>query len=137
MARQDADDLSDRRRNGKGKTTGKTTEQAEFRGYINVQLSDEEKLGLDAWAIPDNVAGQLVASVDDGVVFSLKGLPDGTTAMASATQRRTDSPNAGLCVTARASTPGKAWLRLLYVLSLMAYAARWEDVVPMADPDRW
>lgn len=110
---------------------------ASFRGYINVQLDDAQKKSFAQWSESASIWDLFGAVVDDGVNIAVKKDAKSEGFIASATQRRESSPNAGLCVTARAGEPVKAWLRLLYVLQLLSHAERWEDVQPMADPDRW
>lgn len=128
--------------NGKG-TKGKKARgvgagfDAQFRGYINVPLSDEQKQAFVRWAETDSFWMVYEGAVSDGVNIAVKVDPKSEGYVASATQRREGSPNAGLCVTARAGEPVKALLRLLYVLALLGHQERWEDTQPMADPDRW
>lgn len=110
---------------------------APFRGYVNVNLSDEQKAGYEVWATsasPWEVFGAVVA---DGVHLAVKKDPKGAGFLASATQRREDSPNAGLVATARAKEPTLAWGRLLFILAFLGHSERWEDIQPIADPDRW
>jgi hypothetical protein len=75
--------------------------------------------------------------VGDGVNLSLKLDPKGGGFLASATQRRADSPNAGLVVTARGRDAATAWGRCLFCLALLGHKERWEDTQPLANPDRW
>lgn len=129
-------------KNGKQKPDhkpGKVGEQydAPFRGYINLQLSPEQKETYDAWASSESFWQWLQSSVEEGVNLSLKLDPKGTGYLASATQRRVSSPNAGLVVTARAGDAAKALGRCLFCLAILSHSERWEDLVPLADPDRW
>lgn len=129
-------------KNGKEKPVNKSralgkAEEADFRGYINLNLSPEEKEAYLSWAEPNTVFTVLGNAVEDGVHLSVRGDRQTSGYIASATQRRASSPNAGLCVTMRASDPVKALGRLLYGLAILARSERWEDTVPLADPDRW
>lgn len=110
---------------------------AEFRGYVNVNLSDEQKANYDAWAQGQGYFETLEASVASGVNLSLKLDPKGGGYLASATQRNPASPNAGLVVTARGRDAVTAWGRVLFILTYLGHKERWEDTQPMADPDRW
>lgn len=110
---------------------------ADFRGYINVDLTDAQKASFAEWSESASIWDVFGAAVDDGVNIAVKKDPKSDAYVASATQRRESSPNAGLCVTARAGEPVKAWLRLLFVLAYLGRHERWEDTQPMADPDRW
>lgn len=121
------------------KQQGKVGESydATFRGYINVALSDEQKEAFGKWGASSSVWEILEASVSDGVNLSLKLDPKGDGYLASATQRRVGSPNAGLVVTARGKDASTAWGRCLYILAILSHKERWEDTQPLANPDRW
>lgn len=110
---------------------------AAFRGYINLNLTDEQKATYDAWASGASLWEALEFHVADGVNISLKIDPKGGGFLASATQRREDSPNGGLVVTARGRDAATAWGRVLFCLTVLSHAERWEDVQPLANPDRW
>jgi len=137
MARQDAGERSDRSRGGRSGAGRSDTPEVPFRGFINLNLSQEDKAGLQHWVEEGGADRRLELEAAGGVSFGLREDTNGNGFLASGTQRRPGSPNAGLCVTARGRTPGVAWLRLLYVLELLARAPSWEATQPLADPDRW
>lgn len=110
---------------------------APFRGYINVNLSAEQKAVFLGWADSQSVFEVLERSVSSGIGIAVKRDPKGTGFLASATQRAENSPNAGLVVTARASGSWLAVARCLFCIAVLDHAERWEDVQPLADPDRW
>jgi hypothetical protein len=110
---------------------------AEFRGYINLDLSPGDKERFSAWLLTTAASHTFDAAVTDGVNIAIKVDPKGAGFMASGTMRREDSPNAGLCATARAKTPELALWRLVFTLELLYVTGHWEDRQPMADPDRW
>jgi len=110
---------------------------APFIGYINLNLTDEDKARFDEWARSASVWEVLEFQVGDGVNLSLKIDPKSAGYIASATQRRVSSPNAGLVVTARARVAETALLRVLFCLALLSHAERWTDVQSVANPDRW
>lgn len=110
---------------------------AAFRGYINLSLTSGEKDSYDTWATCETVMEIFGLAVADGVNIACKPDPKGQGFLASATQRREASPNAGLCVTARANEPAKALGRLMYCLGILARQEKWEDTQPVSDPDRW
>lgn len=127
---------------GKDKAARKSSKvvkgwDAEFRGYINLNLSDEQKAGYEAWAESASFWEALEAFTGDGCNLSLKWVGKEGHFLASATQRREDSPNAGLVVTARGKSAGTALGRVLFTLTILARHERWEDTQPLADPDRW
>lgn len=127
---------------GSGKSAGKRSAVGEnydavFKGYINLNLSAEQKGAFDRWAEGASPWEALEAHVADGVNLSLKVEPKSGGFLASATQRRVSSQNAGLVVTARGGDATKALLRVLFCLVILSHAERWEDVQPLADPDRW
>ena len=110
---------------------------APFRGYINLELSPQQKESFPGWFASASFPDTLDAHVADGVNLSLKWEPKNDCFLASATQRRGDSPNAGLVVTARADSPIKALGRVCFCLAALSHKERWEDTQPLANPDRW
>ena len=129
-------------KNGKerpAKREGKvgTGYDAPFRGYINLNLSDEQKDAWVKWSESASFWEALAYHVSDGVNLAVKVDPKGTGFLSSATQRREDSPNAGLVVTARGKDASVALSRCVYCLTVLGHKERWEDTQPLADPDRW
>lgn len=114
-----------------------TSYDAAFRGYINLNLSEAQKAAYDTWAGSASLWEALEFHTGDGVNLSLKLDPKGAGFLASATQRRVSSPNAGLVVTARGRDATTAWGRVLYCLTVLSHSERWEDTQPLANPDRW
>lgn len=112
-------------------------DNAAFRGYINLNLSDDQKAAFDAWANHDTVRSAVDYQVSSGVNLSLKRERKTGGFLGSATQRDPASPNAGLCVTARGRSAPLAWGRLLFCLTILSEFERWEDTQPLANPDRW
>lgn len=110
---------------------------AAFRGYINLNLTDEQKAAFEPWSASASVWEALEFHVGDGVNLSLKRDPKSEGFLASATQRREASPNAGLVVTARGGSAAVAWGRVLFCLTILGKHERWEDTQPLANPDRW
>lgn len=110
---------------------------APFRGYVNLNLSDEQKSSYDTWASSGSFWETLEAAVESGVNLSLKLDPKSEGCLASATQRNPASPNAGLVVTARGRDAATAWGRVLFCLAILGRKERWEETQPVANPDRW
>lgn len=110
---------------------------AEFKGYINLTLSDAQKSSYPQWVASAAFPRQLEGFTADGINFSLKIEPKGGGFLASATQRRVGSPNAGYCVTARAKDAVTALGRCVYCVTILSRAERWTDVQDVANPDRW
>lgn len=110
---------------------------APFRGYINLNLTGEQKAAFAAWSQGEAAWNALEYHTSDGVNTSLKWVAKEGCFLASATQRRADSPNAGLVVTARGSGALLAFMRVLFCLDILSQGERWEDTQPLADPDRW
>lgn len=128
--------------NGVDKPRGKqgglgAGDDAAFRGYINLSLSDEQKSTYDAWAASQAFWEALAFNIGSGVNLSLKRDKKTGGFQGSATQRDPSSPNAGLCVTARGSSAEVALGRTLFCLTILNHAERWEDIQPLANPDRW
>lgn len=110
---------------------------AEFRGFINLALDEGQKSSYAGWAESASLWEALEYQVADGVTIFLRIDPKSDGFLASATQRRSASPNAGLVVTARGRDATTAWGRVLFCLTILSHKEKWEDVQPMADPDRW
>jgi len=106
-----------------------------FRGFINVDLSDEAKEAFPAWLDAGGIDGYLDAFCRGGVVLSVKVDAKSGGYLASATDKGSGSRNEGLATTARARDPYTALARLLYVLSYLG--DDWEAVQPVAQGDRW
>lgn len=119
----------------KAKDTG--VDNAEFVGYVNLQLSDDEKAVWAAWADTTAVWDVLQHQVSVGVNVSIKRERAKGGFLASATQRDPASPNAGLCVTARGRTAADAFTRVLFCLSVLDRTESWLDTQQVASPDRW
>lgn len=124
---------------GPARQSGKvgSGDNAAFRGYINVPLSDEQKRAHDEWASSASMWERFSDEVAAGVNISVKREPGKGSFLASATQRDPASPNAGLVITARAKDAPTALTRLLFILTVLSRSPRWEDTQPLADPDRW
>lgn len=112
-------------------------DDAPFRGYINLNLSDEQKENFTSWFAGSSPWERLETEVSSGVNISLKRDNKSGGFIASATQRSRGSVNAGLVVTARGRTASTAWGRCLFILAILSHNPSWETTQPMADPDRW
>jgi len=110
---------------------------APFLGYINVTLTAEQRALFGDWSQSASAWETFAAAITDGINISVKLDPKRDCYLASGTQRRRSSPNAGLVVTARGSEAYTALFRLLFVLAYLSRSERWEDTQPVADPDRW
>lgn len=110
---------------------------AQFRGYINLSLNEGEREAFVAWFASDAFWHAFNASCAAGINFAVKPDPRSGGFLASATQRREDSPNAGLVVTARGRSADIALGRCVYSVGVLDRTERWEDTQPLADPDRW
>lgn len=110
---------------------------ADWRGYVNVDLSNAQKREHDDWAQTGEAWEVLDDVLATGCVLSLKTNPGAGGYLASLTQRNPTSVNAGLCVTARARTAGVALTRVLYIVQFLGVHNDWAASHPPADPDRW
>jgi PAS domain-containing protein len=136
MARR-ADDTDGRKAEGGAVRAPAVEWNAAFRAYINYTPTELEKSNFEAWCETESLWETLASAVSDGVNLSLKAVPKDGCYLASGTQRRPTSPNAGLVVTARAATAWKAFARVLFTLAILYHSERWEDIQPVAEPDRW
>lgn len=115
----------------------KAPKQAEWRGYINADISEGVKAQWDDWMCTEGPWEHLQAIVETGCVVSLKLDGHSSRFLGSITQRNPDSVNAGLCVTARGSTPEKALFRAVFTVAWLGVNASWSESAPVADDDRW
>jgi hypothetical protein len=128
-------DKAPRAKSGSGASGA--ADNAAFRGYINLSLSDAEKAEWAAWSTTPDVWECFNAQVASGINLAVKREKGGELFVASATQRDPTSPNAGLVVTARGRDAGIALTRVLWCLVVLSRSERWEDTQPVSDPDRW
>jgi len=119
------------------KASGNGTGQAEWRGYINVNLDASQKAQFDDWMRTDDPWDVMAAVVASGAYIAVKLNQDGGGFLASVTQRNPGHINAGLAVTARAGEAGKAMFRALFLVAVLGVDADWAAGKPPADPDRW
>jgi len=137
MAKVRTDDTDGSRNTSRKRGKVGTGYDAPFKGYINLDLTVAQKESFPGWFSSASFPDTLDSNVADGVNLSLKWEPKKECFLASATQRREDSPNAGLVVTARADEPLKALGRVCFCLAVLGHKDRWEDTQPIANPDRW
>ena len=110
---------------------------AEFVGYINLQLTDEQRAGFDTWVAGASAVDALEYHTSIGINFALRVDPKSGGYLASATMRDSSSPNAGLCVTARAREALTAFWRVVFCVVILSHHEHWTDLQPVANPDRW
>jgi len=116
---------------------GNGSVQAEWRGYINVNLDASQKAQFEDWMRTDYPWDTMAAVVASGAHIAVKLNQDGGGFLASVTQRNPGHINAGLAVTARAGEAGKAMFRALFLVAVLGVDADWAAGKPPADPDRW
>lgn len=120
-----------------GHKNGKSSVDAEWRGFVNRELTAVEKEQFDDWAHTTEPWNTLADVVGSGAHVAVKINPNGGGFLASITQRNPTHPSAGLCVTARSGEAGKAVFRALYIVFLLGVESDWGIVGGVADPDRW
>jgi len=114
------DEQKQMRKDARAKVEAKLSEKdADFLGFLNVNLSDEEKAQFASWVSSAPVGELLTDLLDDGNVVSLKQDKKGKGYAAAITQRWAGSPNAGYCINMRADEPVKALTRMLFVVSVV------------------
>lgn len=128
------DDARDKRAATRAKPKGG---EAEWRGYINVQLTAEEKGEFDDWMRTDDPWDVLSDVAAAGCVITVKRDAAGSGFMGSITQRDPASVNAGLAVTARGKAAGTALFRVVFLVARLGVLADWAAQQPPADDDRW
>jgi len=127
----------DKRNQVSPKARGNGSAQAEWRGYINVNLDASQKAQFDDWMRTDDPWDTMLSVVTSGAQISVKYNPDGGGFLASVTQRNPGHVNAGLAITARGSEPGKAMFRALFLVAVLGVDVDWAAGKSPADPDRW
>ena len=135
MTKKSERDLANTKASWEGKPRPGQEPGNGFRGFINVDLSDDQKAAFPAWFDDLDFPGTLSWYCGDGCILSIKQDGKGHGYMASCTQKRPDSVNAGLAVTARASEALLALERLVYMLAILG--DDWEASQPIANGDRW
>lgn len=136
MTKRQGDTDGNERTSRKSSKVGQGYDAA-FRGYINVSLTKEQKEAFPVWSSGASYWEAFNFFAGDGVNLSVKYEAKSSCFLASGTQRRENSPNAGLVVTARAREAEVALARLLFTLTVLNKSESWESVQPIADPDRW
>jgi hypothetical protein len=107
-----------------------------FRGFVNVNLTAEEKEEFHPWS-EDKDLGKLLSDVClMSYVVSVKEDKKNTCFSAAVTDRNPDSVNAGLCINMRADEPVVALWRLMYVLYAIL-PGDWEKDNAKRVGDRW
>lgn len=120
---------------GEARPRGTAPAVADFRGYVNLDLSDEQKAAFPAWFDSQDFGPTLSYYASAGVVLSVKVDTKSGGFMASATQKAVGNVNSGLATTARASDALTALERLVYILAILG--DDWERTQPRAQGDRW
>lgn len=96
-----------------------SAKDAEFQGFINVTLSDEEKREFVNWIPTTDLGSLLEAMLDEGNVLSVKQDKKGKGYAAAVTSRWAGSVNAGWCVNMRAGDPTTAIQRVVFVVTVL------------------
>lgn len=92
---------------------------AKFEGFVNVNLTGDEKAEFAGWVETADFAGLLSFVVEEGNVLSVKAGKEGKGFSAAVTCRWAKSTNAGWCVNMRADDPLKACWRVLFVVCVL------------------
>lgn len=109
---------------------------AAFVGFVNVDLTDDDKKTFSKWVEQVSFGEALQLHIDDGCVISIKVDQRSGGYSAAATQRRESSVNAGLCINMRAGEPVRALQRLIFVLSAVV-GGDWKLYAASGEDDDW
>lgn len=109
---------------------------AEFVGFVNVSLTDEEKAEYEDWSVDANLWAWLNEVAADGGVVSIKLDPKSGGFMAALTHRRVGGVNEGRCVTMRSKDAAVALMRLMFVCETKL-PERWSDYLQERGGDQW
>lgn len=130
-------DKDGKERKARKHVTDEQADNAPFVGYVNVDLTDQQKAAYTKWAETASLWEQFTFFVSVGVNVSVKRERSSGGYLASGTQRDPTSVNAGLVVTARGKDPVTAFGRLVYTLTLLEKTGAWTRPKQRVDDDRW
>lgn len=105
---------------GKGKA-GTTTrdERAPFVGYVNITLTEEDRVQFESWAADDDIFQETyVEALADGYQFTSKFDIGNDSYSCSVSTWDRSKPDAGIIYTGRSGVHNVALLKCLFVLSV-------------------
>lgn len=121
----------------KGASGGGGGLSSDWRGYINVDLTPQQKEQFDDWYHSGAGWETLHEAAAAGCVVTVKRDGAGSGFLGSVTQRTLGHANVGLSVTARSSEAWKALMRALFLVAVLGVESDWAAKAPPSDPDRW
>jgi len=89
---------------------------AEFVGWVNMEIADDQRSEFELWAQGTDVWGLLDTYTATGHKFTTSYDDANVAHVASVFCRNETSPNAGLMVSQRSGSVGRALLKLLFLL---------------------
>jgi hypothetical protein len=108
----------------------KEFKSSDWKGFVDVKLTDEHRLQLDVWDIHDgDIFDGLATYGEGGYKFSLTYQKQQDSWVATYTGQDTAGKNAGYSVTAYAPTPYDAMRTLLFKVTVIL-PENWHDYTP-------
>jgi len=121
-----------RKENGSARKTTKSAgnERAPFVGYVNVTLTDEDKIDYEAWLgqgdLPEEAYHDALA---EGYQFTIKFDSQGDCFQCAVSRWDVGADDAGIIYTGRSSSPRTAMQKAVYVLSRKLNWSLWNGRV--------
>jgi hypothetical protein len=107
--------------------TGKGKQKVEWKGYVNLSLSEEQKAGFGVWAADTDIWENAVPTlIERGYVLSVAYDDYNQSVVAGLYCVNVADENAGWKLTARGEYPDVALARLIYI-HLVLLEGNWSD----------
>jgi len=91
-------------------------ERANFVGYVNITLTEDDKTDFDAWELENDVVSEeYFSALELGYQFTIKSDLEHQSFICSVSNWQVGRPDAGIIYTARASSPERALVKAIYV----------------------
>lgn len=102
----------------KAASTTVQPERADFVGYVNLTLTDEDKVDYDAWCSETDIVEEgYLSALELGYQFTNKFDLSTKAFICTVSQFRVGKPDSGLLYTARSGHPYSALTKAVYVCS--------------------
>lgn len=107
--------------------TGRGKKKVEWKGYVNLSLTDGQKAGFSAWIVGTEIWENAVPTlIEGGYVVSIAYDDYNQSVVAGLYCVNPDDPNAGWKLTARGEYPDVALSRVVYI-HLVLLEGNWSD----------
>lgn len=91
-------------------------ERADFVGYVNITLTEDDKADFDAWELENDVVSEeYLSALELGYQFTVKCDLEHQSFICSVSNWQMGRADAGVIYTARAANPNRALVKAIYV----------------------